>query len=267
MGLMNLSYNFLSGKLYEQLAQYIITYLDEAEGQILKYVDKATEVKKITVIDYKKDVTDDSLFTINDQKICWFPLVGSNTPETFGFNLYHQHLATWFWRSSIGAKGQTFFTVLDDVVPTIQNSTVIETGSVAKTGKIRISVRFNEPVQSFEHSYFIADAGIGRELKFTPVPGQMEGCDTIVYETDISNIKDVYINKISIHSDILYEAAQQGNVERYKIHDYAQSGGHELPTKDQNNYLKGRTFDVLINKKLPTISQAPGEISKDPNYC
>lgn len=227
-------------------------------------LDKAAEVKKITVIDYKKEVTDSSLFTIKDQKICWFPLVGSNTPETFGFNLYHQHLGTWFWRSSIGARGQTFFTVLDDVVPTIQNSTVIETGSVAKTGKIRISVRFNEPVQSFEHSYFIADAGIGRELKFTPVPGQMEGCDTIVYETDISNIKDVYINKISIHSDILYEAAQQGNVERYKIHDYAQSGGHELPTKDQNNYLKGRTFDVLINKKLPTISQAPGEISKDP---
>lgn len=227
-------------------------------------LNKADEVKKITIIDYNR-VVSEKFLNKQDQKICWFPLVNNNTPETFGFNLFHQHLDSWFWRGDLGAKGQTFFTVLDDVEPTIQNKTVIETGSVLKNGKVRISVRFNEPVQAFEHSYFTADAGSGCTLTFKPVAGQMEGCDTVVYEADTKDFDDVFINKITVNTDILYEEnPSKINDERFTIHDYAQGGGHKLPARDENSNLRGRSFDVAINKKKPVISRAPGEISKDP---
>lgn len=230
----------------------------------LCHLNMADEVKKITVLDYNKVVTE-SFIPSNDKKICWFPLVGSNTPETFGFNLFFQQFGTWYWHGPKGFKGQTFFTVLDDVVPTIQNSTYIETGSLTKNGKIRMSVRFSEPIQAFEHSYFTADAGNGIKLTFRPVAGQLPGCDTVVYETDTSNLLDVLINEITIDSEILYDEVAPGQSPfMYKIRDYAQGGGHELPTKDTNHYLYGRRFTVNINKKLPVVLPAPGAISKDP---
>ena len=222
----------------------------------------------IQLIDYGERVCN-NYNKSEDKKICWFVLPNNDTEETFGFNLFHQHdKRNWFtYYNSIGMFGNTFFTVLDDVNPTLDKTegarATIETSSLATTGKIRMSVRFSEPVQTFEHSYFIASLASGVDVQFRPVAGQLPGCDTICYEADTSSLTDIISNRLTVKTGILYDSVTAGDEsDYYAIRDFGQSGGRELITKDSTKYLLNQSYDINLVKKNPVITPIETSISK-----